>query len=96
MRSGMLAEAHDKVHAERNAVYGHPVENHSTTAIMWSSYLGIRITPEQVCMMNVLQKVSRTKNTFTEDTLQDIAGYAENAHIIMEEKGDFGPVIQER
>lgn len=92
MKTGMLAEVHDKVHSSRNAEYGHPVENHSTTAIMFSAYLGIPITPEQVCMLNVLQKVSRTKKGFTEDTLQDIAGYAENAHIVIEEKDDFPPV----
>ncbi len=69
---------------DRGLDYGHPSINHKRTANFWSIYLGKEITPEDVCMMNILQKISRGMNTLTEDTLVDIAGYARNIEMIAE------------
>ena len=69
---------------DRGLDYGHPSINHKRTANFWSTYLDRDITPEDVCMMNILQKVSRGMNTLTEDTLVDIAGYARNIEMISE------------
>ena len=69
---------------ERNDDYGNPLFNHSVTAELWSAYLGAPITPEQVCMLNILQKISRSVTVITPDTLADIIGYTMNIEIIQE------------
>jgi hypothetical protein len=84
--SSILDEAQAIVHGPRRTDYGHPFDNHSRTAAFWSDYLGIPITPEQVCMMNILQKVSRSMTSITRDTLVDIAGFAANVELIEERR----------
>lgn len=74
----ILDEAAAAVNGARNEDYGHPLDNHSRTAALWSTYVGVPLTAEQVCFMNILQKVSRSVHRPTRDTLVDIAGYAEN------------------
>lgn len=44
------------------------------------------ITPEQVCFLNILQKIARGMHDITEDTLVDIAGFAENIERVRTEK----------
>lgn len=72
---------------ERGEVYGHPRVNHARTARLWSVFLenrgggplGLRLTPEDVCMMNILQKIARAQHGVQDvDTVEDIAGYANN------------------
>lgn len=77
--------------------YGTPADNHGRTAALWSAYLGIPISTRQVCMLNILQKISRDANKLPpdaseaavresnrslRDNLVDIAGYARNAEIL--------------
>ena len=69
---------------ERNDDYGNPLFNHTKTAELWGTYLGIYITPEQVCMLNILQKISRSLTVITPDTLADIIGYTMNIEIVQE------------
>ncbi len=80
--SSILTEAAHLVHGERRAAYGDPSVNHGRTADLWSSYLGVPITPRQVCMMNILQKISRDAFAPKHDNLVDIAGYAANAEML--------------
>ena len=62
---------------------------HQTTAKLWSAYLGVPITPRDVCMLNVLQKVARDRmNPACEDNIIDIAGYAANAGALREPAQD--------
>ena len=82
----ILEEAAKAVDGPRNEDYGHPLDNHGRTAALWSAYLGIPITPEQVCFLNVLQKISRGMNRITRDTLVDIAGYARNVEMVQAER----------
>ena len=77
----VLFEAEQLVHGPRRQSYGTPAENHGRTAAMWSAYLGVPITAQDVCMLNVLQKVSRFQHGRARDNLVDIAGYAENANL---------------
>lgn len=69
---------------ERGEIYGPPRLNHSRTANLWMAYLKNRgfardLTPEDVCMLNILQKIARAQHGVQdEDTIQDIAGYANN------------------
>lgn len=46
-------------------------------ANLWTTYLGLPITPRDVCTMMILLKVARISLGFSvEDSLVDIAGYA--------------------
>ncbi len=73
---------------ERGEEYGHPFVNHTRTARLWNAYLANRdggkpLDPLDVCMFNILQKISRSQEGHPSvDTLQDIAGYAVNAQIV--------------
>jgi len=88
--------AHEVVSGDRNTDYGDPSENHQATADFWSVYLRRRleatrdegdcfeITVDDVCHMNILQKVSRLANSQTDDNDIDIVGYILNKHMIKE------------
>lgn len=92
----ILEEAHELVRGDRNRDYGHPLDNHGTTAALFSAYLealrartgSVQLRPEDVCFLNILQKVSRavTSGVHKRDTQVDIAGYAENVEMIQAER----------
>jgi hypothetical protein len=105
MSESILQEAQRIVHGTRNSDYGHPLDNHSRTAAFWSTYLGVAISAEDVCMLNALQKISRGMNSITHDTLVDVAGYAANIEMIQRERerrdqlpcsGPFTGILPER
>lgn len=72
---------------ERGAAYGDPAVHHERTATLWRAYLQARwatdvevFTAEDVCWLNVLQKISRSMGPKTTiDNYVDVAGYAANA-----------------
>lgn len=88
----MLAEAAQLVSVERQEKYGHPLENHTATAEMWRAYVqrkyGVKLPfdAEDVCWMNVLQKVSREANSPQRDNRVDVAGYAANVEMVIVER----------
>jgi hypothetical protein len=53
---------------------------------MWSTYLGVKITAEDVCWMQILLKVARQINLPTRDNLVDVVGYARNIEMIEQER----------
>lgn len=79
-----ILEEANKIVTEGRKSYGSPKKNHRITAEFWSTYLGIQISPRQVCMMNILQKASRDVTSDKRDNLVDIAGFALNAQIVSE------------
>lgn len=90
----VLKEASKIVEGSRKAAYGHPVDNHERTAELWNAYLlgkdgDYRFTAQDVCIMNILQKVSRLAHSVHRDSLVDICGYARNIEIIEEETEGF-------
>lgn len=88
----ILEEANNIIHGERNKDYGHPLDNHSTTAQMWSAYINrkfgtnISLDAEDVCWLNILQKASRDANLRKRDNWVDAAGYAGNIEMAQEER----------
>jgi hypothetical protein len=83
----ILLEADKIIHGDRQKSYGTPLKNHTRTAALWSAYLGVTITAEQVCYMNILQKVSRSATGVQQrDTLVDIAGFAGNIEMVEDER----------
>ena len=81
-----LEEAQRLVHGDRGADYGHPLEDFSRTALIWSAILGVEVTAEQVglCMMAV--KISRQCNQPKRDNMVDAAGYAETVQMCIDER----------
>jgi hypothetical protein len=72
----------------RGGDYGTPAQNHQLTADLMSAFLSrkarqtITITAEDVCMFNILQKISRLAYTSKDDSYADIAGYVENVAML--------------
>ena len=89
----VLETAESVVRGDRMTDYGHPYDNHNCTAMMWGEYLkraGLMhddrvMTANDVCMLNILQKVSREANKHKDDTYVDIIGYTLNAAMCKDE-----------
>lgn len=76
-REQTLQEALKCVTKDRQSTYGTPESNFGCIADLWSAYLGRPITAQQVAVMMILLKISRTKSSpGYEDNYVDIAGYA--------------------
>ena len=71
----LLDEVKDIVRA-RGAVYGSSATNHRRISELWSGYLDTYISPEQAAMCMLLVKVSRLSESYQEDSVKDIIGYA--------------------
>lgn len=91
-QESVLGKAHRAVHQERGPAYGHPLDNHTTTARLFTAYLSrkhgveVALDAEDVCFMNALQKISREAHKPSEDGLVDIAGYAHNIELVRDER----------
>jgi hypothetical protein len=93
--TSILKEAESLIYGDRNQQYGHPLDNHSTTAAFFNAYLAAlrrrgkhELDAEDVCWLNVLQKVSREATTGARkrDTAVDVAGYAGNVEMVRDER----------
>lgn len=86
----ILQEAQQLIYGARADTYGHPAENHGCTAAMVSAYLTRRyghpivLDAEDVCVFNVLQKISRQANEPARDNIVDAAGYLGNIERLKE------------
>lgn len=89
--NSILLKAQKLVHGDREESYGHPLEDFSRTAKMWSAILGIDVTPEQVGLCMCCVKISRQVNAPKEDNLIDLAGYAETVHRVINKKAEGEP-----
>ena len=88
----ILEEAQKLAHGPRQETYGTPASNHGCTAGLFTEYLsrryndspfdGFELDAQDVCIFNILQKVSRLANAYHRDALVDIAGYAANIEML--------------
>jgi hypothetical protein len=82
----ILDEAKRIVHGERGENYGHPFEDFSRTAQIWSAVLDIDVTPEQVALCMIGVKISREVNRPKRDNIVDGAGYFETLEMVKQER----------
>jgi len=76
-RKQILENAIKHTCGDRDAEYGSPADNLTITAKLWSAYLRIDLSAEDVAWLNVLQKMSRTfHGNAKPDTYEDAAAYA--------------------
>lgn len=71
----IAAKALDLVYGDRNKSYGHPHDDYTRTAALWSAFLGVPITADQAAMCMVLVKISREANKPKPDNRVDMHGY---------------------
>lgn len=78
----ILAEAEAAVYGDRQADYGHPRQDFTRTAILWTGLLqhkladGEHITPEDIARCQIAVKLARDVHAPKRDNRVDIAGYA--------------------
>jgi hypothetical protein len=60
---------------DRGLDYGHPTDNMSRTASLWSAYLEVPLRPDQVAICLALVKVARSMETGKVDNYIDGAAY---------------------
>jgi hypothetical protein len=73
-----LETAKSLVTGARADAYGDMKVNHENIAALWSQFLGVRISAEQVAIMMMLMKIARTMSAgqHQQDTYVDMCGYA--------------------
>lgn len=76
MSESILEEAHRLVYGDRHDSYGHPFDDYTRTALMWSAILGVSVTAKQAALCMVAVKISRECHEHSRDNLVDMAGYA--------------------
>lgn len=82
-----LIEANRLINGDRQAAYGHPLDDFTRTGRMWAAILGIQeVTAEQVALCMVAVKVSRECQLHKRDNLVDMAGYTGTIELIKVER----------
>jgi len=87
LTKSILALAEDITSTERMKTYGHPYDNFTDIAAMWSVILKCNVTPQQVGLCNIASKICREIYKPKRDNLVDIAEYAKTVDIINTYKG---------
>ena len=85
----VLQEAQRLVYGNRGASYGHPFDDFSRTAAIWSAILGTKVQPDQVALCMIGVKVSRECNKPGRDNATDIAGYAGTLEMVRQKQGAY-------
>lgn len=105
-RETILQEAQRLVHGDRNADYGHLIEDYTRTGRMWGAILdgwlrqqpGFEaippvpdVDPRIGCLMMAAVKLSREVNAPKKDNRVDLAGYAECADMVAQRQAETRP-----
>lgn len=90
MSESILEEAQRLVHGDRQSAYGHPLDDFTRTAAIWSAILEVPVTAEQVGLCMIAVKISRQCNAPRRDNMTDAAGYAATVQMCVEERDRRG------
>lgn len=75
-RRKVLEEAVKCVCQDREGQYGSPENSFNEIAKLWTVWLGMKITPQDVAVMMAMLKIARIKTgRFKEDSYIDACGY---------------------
>lgn len=85
----ILLEAEELINGDRQEDYGHPYDDFSKTAAMWSALAGVEIGPEMVPLFMIALKLSRQVHRPKMDNLVDIAGYAGTAEKVYDRQREL-------
>jgi hypothetical protein len=86
----VLEDANAIVYGRGEQEYGHPYDNFSHIAGMWTAYKGVEFTPEDVAAFMILVKMSREQYYPQRDNNVDMAGYAGTWDRVKQERGRRG------
>lgn len=86
----ILEEARGLVHGQRQETYGHPLDDFTRTAAIWTAILGCPVTPEQVALCMVGLKISREYHRPGRDNRVDGAGYFATLDLVVSERARRG------
>ena len=78
--------AAELVSGDRQDAYGHPLDNFTRAAQIWSVILGCEVSAEQVSLCMVGMKIAREVNQTKPDTIVDGVGYFLTLGMIREER----------
>lgn len=84
----ILDEAKALTRGERNKDYGHPAEDFTRIAGMWSALFGFDFKAEDVAKAMICVKLSREQNKPKRDNRVDIAGYADTLQMTIDKLGE--------
>lgn len=74
--ANILQEAQELIYNDRNTDYGHPLDDFTRTAKMWTALKGVEFTPQEVAEFMICVKLSRLRHRYKRDSICDLAGYA--------------------
>ena len=74
--ASILDEATVITAGSRRSAYGHPLDDYTRTAKLWSTILDADVTAQQAMLCMIAVKISRECHSHGRDNLVDIAGYA--------------------
>lgn len=76
---------------QRSGDYGSPTDQMTTFANLVNARFGTSFTGADMCIVEMLHKISRTKKKYKKDHFMDIAGYADCAVEINERNSKKRP-----
>jgi len=74
------------VDGDRQADYGHPLDDFTRTALIWTAILGHEVTAEQVALCMVGVKIAREVHVPKTDNVVDGVGYFLTLAMVREER----------
>lgn len=82
----ILAEADRLTNGDRNAAYGHPLDDYTKTTSAFNALTGRDLTPEEGVLFMICVKLSREMHAPKRDNRVDAAGYINCLQKIVDER----------